>query len=118
MSVILIIAYIISGIIIGLMTVSLAEGKGYKSAGYFWLGFFLSVIGLIYVAGLSVSRKRISEEQEQLAALIAKRLQNNDISENMDWKAKQEDDNNERPLRVDEKLNTKDDTRRKYEVYC
>ena len=44
-------------IIMGLITRHLAAKKGYT--GYFWTGFFLNVIGLIYVAGLPDERQRL-----------------------------------------------------------
>lgn len=38
--------------LLGTLTHKLAVKKGYK--GYFWTGFFWTVIGLIYVVGLPV----------------------------------------------------------------
>lgn len=40
----------------GLLTRNLAQKKGYT--GYFWTGFLLLVIGLIYVAGLPDNREK------------------------------------------------------------
>lgn len=50
---------IAQGIILGVMTMILATKKGYGQ-GYFWLGFFLSAFGLIFVAGLPVSEEKMS----------------------------------------------------------
>lgn len=44
-------------IIMGIITRRLASKKGYT--GYFWTGFFLHVVGLIYVAGLPDDRQRL-----------------------------------------------------------
>jgi len=41
---------LITPIIMGILCKKLAKHKGYT--GYFWTGFFLGVIGLIYVVGL------------------------------------------------------------------
>lgn len=50
-------SYLISAIVMmvifGFISHKLAVKKGYT--GYFWTGFFLSVVGLIYVAGLPMS---------------------------------------------------------------
>lgn len=43
-----------AAVIMGLITHKLAGKKGYT--GYFWTGFFLNIVGLIYVAGLPVRR--------------------------------------------------------------
>lgn len=43
-----------AAVIMGLITHRLAGKKGYT--GYFWTGFFLNIVGLIYVAGLPVRR--------------------------------------------------------------
>lgn len=40
----------IVGSIFGILTNKLAKAKGYT--GYFWTGFFLYLIGLLYVIGL------------------------------------------------------------------
>lgn len=45
--------YAVIGVIFGNLTRRLAAHKGYY--GYFWTGFFLNVIGLIYVVGLPLS---------------------------------------------------------------
>ena len=44
------ICLLLPAIICGILCKKLAVRKGY--VGYFWTGFFLNVIGLIYVAGL------------------------------------------------------------------
>jgi hypothetical protein len=44
----------------GILTMKLAHHKGYR--GYFWTGFFLGMVGLIYMAGLPLSdEKRLSD---------------------------------------------------------
>ena len=43
---------ILAGVLLGTLTHKLAVKKGYK--GYFWTGFFWTVVGLIYVVGLPV----------------------------------------------------------------
>lgn len=48
-------------IIMGVLCKKLAKKKGYR--GYFWTGFFLSVIGLIYVVGLPVKKKTRTMEE-------------------------------------------------------
>jgi len=47
---------LIPGIIMGIFTSKLAKKKGYR--GYFFTGFFFSMIGLIYVVGLPLSKDR------------------------------------------------------------
>ena len=44
--------FILAGVLLGTLTHKLAVKKGYK--GYFWTGFFWTVVGLIYVVGLPV----------------------------------------------------------------
>lgn len=51
------------GIILGTLTKKLARKKGYR--GYFWTGFFLNWIGLIYVVGLPVKSKRRRYEEDE-----------------------------------------------------
>lgn len=41
---------LLGAIIMGILTHKLAGKKGWR--GYFWTGFFLGIIGLIYVVGL------------------------------------------------------------------
>jgi hypothetical protein len=43
-------------LLIGTLSQKLASKKGY--GGYFWTGFFLSILGLIYVAGLPVADEK------------------------------------------------------------
>lgn len=45
---------ILMAAIMGFITHRLVGKKGYT--GYFWTGFFLNIVGLIYVAGLPVRR--------------------------------------------------------------
>ena len=47
---------LIPAIIMGIFTSKLAKKKGYR--GYFFTGFFFSMIGLIYVVGLPLARDR------------------------------------------------------------
>ncbi len=51
---IILIAALLPGIIMGIFTAKLASKKGYR--GYFFTGFFFSIIGLIYVVGLPLAR--------------------------------------------------------------
>ena len=43
---------ILFSIVTGFLSYHLAFEKGRSGQGYFWIGFFLNVIGLIYVVGL------------------------------------------------------------------
>lgn len=45
-----IVVVLIPAIICGILSKKLAARKGYT--GYFWTGFFLTMMGLVYVAGL------------------------------------------------------------------
>lgn len=45
-----------AAILFGVLTSLLARKKGYSGA-YFWLGLFLNILGLIYVAGLPAVHK-------------------------------------------------------------
>ena len=47
---------LIPAVIMGIFTAKLAKKKGYH--GYFFTGFFFSMIGLIYVVGLPMARDR------------------------------------------------------------
>ena len=47
---------LIPAVIMGIFTAKLAKKKGYR--GYFFTGFFFSMIGLIYVVGLPLSKDR------------------------------------------------------------
>ena len=49
----------------GLVTRKLAKRKGYR--GYFWTGFFLWMIGLIYVVGLPLSEEKRHADMKRLA---------------------------------------------------
>ena len=51
-----IVVALIPAIIMGIFTAKLANKKGYR--GYFFTGFFFSLIGLIYVVGLPLARDR------------------------------------------------------------
>lgn len=46
-------------IISGVLSHNLAVKKGYT--GYFWTGFFLSLLGLIYVVGLPMQSDDLSQ---------------------------------------------------------
>ena len=50
------IVLLIPAIIMGIFTSKLAKKKGYR--GYFFTGFFFSMIGLIYVVGLPLAKDR------------------------------------------------------------
>ena len=53
----------------GVLTMKLAHHKGYR--GYFWTGFFLSMVGLIYVVGLPLSdEKRLLDMKKQVQISI------------------------------------------------
>ena len=45
---------LIPSIIYGIFTAKLAKKKGYR--GYFFTGFFFTIIGLLYVIGLPLER--------------------------------------------------------------
>ena len=47
---------LIPAIIMGIFTAKLAKKKGYR--GYFFTGFFFSLVGLIYVVGLPLAQDR------------------------------------------------------------
>ena len=47
---------LIPAVIMGIFTSKLAKKKGYR--GYFFTGFFFSMIGLIYVVGLPLAKDR------------------------------------------------------------
>jgi len=52
-------------VIWGILTMKLAHRKGYR--GYFWTGFFLWMVGLIYVVGLPLSdEKRLMDMKKQV----------------------------------------------------
>ena len=67
----ILIGYLLSGFVFGLLSSSLAERKGYK--GYFAPGFFFSIIGLIYVGFLPV-RKNDEDTSDKVNAEITKKL--------------------------------------------
>jgi biotin transporter BioY len=54
--------YLLQCILVGILAQKLAAKKGYMA--YFWTGFFLSILGLIYVAGLPVA-----DEKDRLETL-------------------------------------------------
>ncbi len=47
---------LLPAIIMGIFTSKLAKKKGYR--GYFFTGFFFSLVGLIYVVGLPLAQDR------------------------------------------------------------
>jgi hypothetical protein len=61
--ILMILLYLGIGVVTGLVARTLAQKKGYE--GYFWTGFLLSTIGIIYVAGLPDKRA----EADHLAIL-------------------------------------------------
>jgi hypothetical protein len=60
-------------LIFGMLCISLADKKGYNTYRYFWLGFFLWIIGLLYVIGLPIDEKSLAirnkAKEEQAKAL-------------------------------------------------
>ena len=50
------VVWLVMAIVFGVLTRKLARHKGYT--GYFWTGFFLGLVGLVYVVGLP-DRSRI-----------------------------------------------------------
>ncbi len=62
-------ALALAAVIWGILTMRLARHKGYR--GYFWTGFFLWTIGLIYVVGLPLSdEKRLADMKKQVQISI------------------------------------------------
>jgi hypothetical protein len=60
---------VLVAIIWGILTTKLAHHKGYR--GYFWTGFFLWMVGLIYVVGLPLSdEKRLMDMKKQVQISI------------------------------------------------
>ena len=57
-----IIACVVIGIILGLLSDDLQTKKGYDKNPGFILGFFLGIIGLIYSAGLPINKKEKNKE--------------------------------------------------------
>ena len=63
-------------IIQGNLAARLAAQKGYKGGvKYFMLGFFLGLIGLVYVAGKPVAPKKVAQQQKHLAEAVVDALQ-------------------------------------------
>ncbi len=62
-------AVVLIQVIWGILTMKLAHHKGYR--GYFWTGFFLGMVGLIYVVGLPLSdEKRLLDMKKQVQISI------------------------------------------------
>lgn len=59
------IMYIAVSCLMGFFTRKIASDKGHDSIGYFWLGFFLEVIGIIIAACLSDQRQQVVYVQQQ-----------------------------------------------------
>ena len=59
-----IIFILVLAVFTGVLSRMIAEKKGYE--GYFWTGFLLSVVGLIYVAGLPLSEEMREREAMEL----------------------------------------------------
>ena len=55
---------LISCVVFGIISHMVAGKKGYS--GYFWTGFFLLVIGAVYVAALPVATSRLSSDEQRL----------------------------------------------------
>ena len=79
---VLILVLLITAIIMGVLCRKLARHKGYT--GYFWMGFFLGMIGLIYVVGLPdlnarkdmrAMMKRLVSVNDRLTALEDQQFQ-------------------------------------------
>jgi uncharacterized membrane protein len=51
----------------GILTMKQAHRKGYH--GYFWTGFFLWMIGLIYVVGLPLSEEMRLDDMKKLVKI-------------------------------------------------
>lgn len=45
----MLVKYVIIGLVFGLLVSSIADYKGYKRKQYFWLGFFLNIVGFIII---------------------------------------------------------------------
>ena len=58
---------LISAVIWGILTMKQAHHKGYR--GYFWTGFFLRMVGLIYVVGLPLSEEARLEDMKKLVKI-------------------------------------------------
>lgn len=58
------IPYLFFGICFGIVSYKVAGKKGYS--GYFWTGFFLLVIGAVYVAALPVATSQLSADEQRL----------------------------------------------------
>jgi uncharacterized membrane protein YeaQ/YmgE (transglycosylase-associated protein family)/membrane protease subunit (stomatin/prohibitin family) len=54
--------YLVVGCLIGYFAQRIAKDKGYYSGGYFWLGFFLGLIGIVIAACLSDQNKHYSPQ--------------------------------------------------------
>lgn len=63
-------------IIQGFLAARLAAQKGYKNGvKYFLLGFFLGLIGLVYVAGKPIAPKKAAQQQKHLVESVVNALQ-------------------------------------------
>ena len=58
---------VLGAVIWGILTMKLAHRKGYR--GYFWTGFLLSFVGLVYVAGLPLSDEKRLTDMKKLVQL-------------------------------------------------
>lgn len=68
--VVVIIVLAIYSISFGVSTSFLAVQKGY--GGYFWTGFLFGVFGLIYTAGLPLSKELRKQEITRIAKEVSK----------------------------------------------
>ena len=60
---------VLAAVFWGILTMKLAHHKGYR--GYFWTGFFLWMVGLVYVVGLPLSdEKRLMDMKKQVQISI------------------------------------------------
>ena len=58
---------VLAAVFWGILTMKQAHRKGYR--GYFWTGFFLWMVGLIYVAGLPLSDEKRLDDMKKLVRL-------------------------------------------------
>ena len=66
-------AALVTAVTFGMLCISLADKKGYNTYRYFWLGFFLLIVGLIYVVGLPVDeegRTRLKKKSVEPPAVV------------------------------------------------
>ena len=67
---VIIIILIANGCVSGFFCSDLADQKGYHGSSAFWLGFFFSVIALLYYAGLPLSEEKRMSDLKELSKLL------------------------------------------------